>query len=299
MLPGRQRPDRPVDAAPLFDRCADRCPPLEVALTDDVLVVHGGTPLHGQIRVRGAKNLVSKAMVAALLGDDAEPAVRRARASATSRSSAACWSCTASGSPTAPSDGELVLDPTNVERASVDEINVHAGSSRIPILFCGPLLHRLGHAFIPDLGGCHIGAAPDRLPPRRRCASSARSSTRRPRACTSPRPNGLHGTKFELPYPSVGATEQVLLTAVLRRGRHRAAQRGRRAGDHRPDLRAAEDGRDHQGPHRPGDRDRGRAAARGYTHRPIPDRIEAASWARGRAGHPRRRRRCAAPGRPT
>src|SRR3954452_14841767 len=43
---------------------------LEVALTDDVLVVHGGTPLQGKIRVRGAKNLVSKAMVAALLGDE-------------------------------------------------------------------------------------------------------------------------------------------------------------------------------------------------------------------------------------
>ena len=41
--------------------------PLEVPLTDDVLVVHGGSPLHGQIRVRGAKNLVSKAMVAVWL----------------------------------------------------------------------------------------------------------------------------------------------------------------------------------------------------------------------------------------
>ncbi len=35
---------------------------------DDVLLVHGGTPLEGEIRVRGAKNLVPKAMVAALLG---------------------------------------------------------------------------------------------------------------------------------------------------------------------------------------------------------------------------------------
>jgi len=39
-------------------------------LTEDVLVVHGGTPLQGQIRVRGAKNLVSKAMVAAVLGEE-------------------------------------------------------------------------------------------------------------------------------------------------------------------------------------------------------------------------------------
>src|ERR671926_174064 len=36
----------------------------------DVLTVHGGTPLTGTITVRGAKNFVSKAMVAALLGED-------------------------------------------------------------------------------------------------------------------------------------------------------------------------------------------------------------------------------------
>jgi len=40
-----------------------------VAVTD-VLTVHGGTPLAGVIAVRGAKNFVSKAMVAALLGEE-------------------------------------------------------------------------------------------------------------------------------------------------------------------------------------------------------------------------------------
>ncbi len=56
--------------------------------------------------------------------------------------------------------GELVMDPTHVESANVADIDAHAGSSRIPILFCGPLLHRLGHAFIPGLGGCAIGDRP-------------------------------------------------------------------------------------------------------------------------------------------
>ena len=31
-------------------------------------------------------------------------------------------------------------------------------------------------------------------------------------------PDGLHGANIELPYPSVGATEQVLLTAVRAKG---------------------------------------------------------------------------------
>src|SRR5690554_6153775 len=35
----------------------------------DLLYVDGGTPLHGEITVRGAKNFVSKAMVASLLGE--------------------------------------------------------------------------------------------------------------------------------------------------------------------------------------------------------------------------------------
>src|SRR5690606_4437012 len=56
--------------------------------------------------------------------------------------------------------GSLVLDPSAVESAHYEEIDAHAGASRIPILFCGPLLHRLGQAFIPDLGGCRIGDRP-------------------------------------------------------------------------------------------------------------------------------------------
>ena len=46
------------------------------------------------------------------------------------------------------------------------------------------------------------------------------------------------------------------------RGRHRAAQRRRRAGDRGPDLRAAEDGRDHLHGHRPDHPDHGRRPAR-------------------------------------
>ncbi|MFD8761904.1 UDP-N-acetylglucosamine 1-carboxyvinyltransferase, partial [Streptomyces mirabilis] len=35
--------------------------------------------------------------------------------------------------------GGLTLDPSHVESANVADIDAHAGSSRIPILFCGPL----------------------------------------------------------------------------------------------------------------------------------------------------------------
>jgi UDP-N-acetylglucosamine 1-carboxyvinyltransferase len=97
------------------------------------------------------------------------------------------------------------------------DIDAHAGSSRIPILFCGPLLHRLGEAFIPGLGGCEIGDRPvdfhfDVL------RSFGAVIEKLPTGTRLSAPEGLKGAKISLPYPSVGATEQVLLSATTASG---------------------------------------------------------------------------------
>nr|WP_285555244.1 UDP-N-acetylglucosamine 1-carboxyvinyltransferase [Actinoplanes regularis] len=250
---------------------------LEVTLTDDVLIVHGGTPLQGQIRVRGAKNLVSKAMVAALLGESPSRLydVPRIRDVEVVRGLLGLHGVKVSDG---AEDGELVMDPTNVESASTDEINVHAGSSRIPILFCGPLLHRLGHAFIPDLGGCHIGPRPiDFHIQALREFGAVVDKT--PEGMHLSAPNGLHGAKLELPYPSVGATEQVLLTAVRAEGvtelRNAAIE---------PEIIDLICILQKMGAIITVHTDRvieiqGVPKLYGYEHKPIPDRIEAASWA--------------------
>jgi len=242
----------------------------------DALVIHGQTPLRGEVQVRGAKNLVSKAMVAAILGEGPSrlfdvPRIRDVE----------IVSGLLELHGVRVSKGvepyELVLDPTNVERANVDEINVHAGSSRIPILFCGPLLHRLGHAFIPDLGGCHIGDRPIdfHLEALRQFGANVDKT---PQGLDITAPNGLHGTKFDLPYPSVGATEQVLLTAVLAEGvtelRNAAVE---------PEIIDLICVLQKMGAIIKVHTDRvieieGVARLGGYAHRPIPDRIEAASW---------------------
>ena len=246
-------------------------------MSNDVLVVHGNTPLRGEIRVRGAKNLVSKAMVAALLGQTPSRRydVPRIRDVEVVRGLLEVHGVRVSEG---AEPGELVFDPTNMESATADEINVHAGSSRIPILFCGPLLHRLGHAFIPDLGGCHIGDRPIdfHIGALREFGAII---DKQPHGMTLTAPNGLHGTKFELPYPSVGATEQVLLTAVLAEGvtelRNAAVE---------PEIMDLICVLQKMGAIIKVHTDRvieieGVARLDGYTHRPIPDRIEAASWA--------------------
>ncbi|HEY8533412.1 MAG TPA: UDP-N-acetylglucosamine 1-carboxyvinyltransferase [Micromonospora sp.] len=246
-------------------------------MTDDVLIVHGNTPLRGQIRVRGAKNLVTKAMVAALLGD--EPSrlydVPRIRDVEVVRGLLELHGVKVTDG---PEDGELILDPANVESASTDEINVHAGSSRVPILFCGPLLHRLGHAFIPDLGGCHIGPRPIdfHMQALRQFGAIVEKT---PQGLHLTAPNGLHGTKIRLPYPSVGATEQVLLTAVRAEG---ITELSNAAVE--PEIMDLICVLQKMGAIIKVHTDRvieiqGVSRLGGYLHHPIPDRIEAASWA--------------------
>jgi len=227
--------------------------------------------------LKGAKNLVTKAMVAALLGEtpstlldvphisDVEVVERLLNLNGVTITHD-------------PKTGDMVLDPSNVEHARIVDIDAHAGSSRIPILFCGPLLHRLGEAFIPGLGGCEIGDRPvdfhfdvlrqfgaviEKLPTGTRLSA----------------PDGLIAAKIDLPYPSVGATEQVLLSATTAKGL--TELRGAAIEPEIIDLIAI---LQKMGAIISVDTDRvirieGVKQLKGYTHKALFDRNEAASWA--------------------
>lgn len=245
---------------------------------DGLLRVEGGKPLRGQINVRGAKNLVPKAMVAALLGDTPSvisnvPHIRDVEVvSGLLRVHGATVDFDAKA-------GVLSIDPSAIETASSASINAHAGSSRIPILFCGPLLHRLGRATIPDLGGCHIGDRPVNfhLEILRRFGAKVDRTDGALHLTTNGR--RLQGTTIDLPYPSVGATEQTLLTAVRAEGK--TVLTGAAV---EPEIIDLIDVLQKMGAIISVDTDRtitieGVDALKGFNHRAIPDRIEAGSWA--------------------
>jgi UDP-N-acetylglucosamine 1-carboxyvinyltransferase len=243
----------------------------------DLLYVNGGNPLKGTITVRGAKNFVSKAMVASLLGEGPSqlrnvPEIRDVNVVSgllELHGVAVDYDIAA---------GVLRLDPSNVEAAHVADIDAHAGSSRIPILFCGPLLHRLGEAFIPDLGGCRIGDRPIdfHLDILRQFGALVE---KRDNGIHLAAPNGLRGTKVSLPYPSVGATEQLLLTAVRAEGITELSNAAIE-----PEIMDLINVLQKMGAIISVDTDRvirieGVERLLGYRHTTLGDRIEAASWA--------------------
>ena len=97
------------------------------------------------------------------------------------------------------------------------DVDTLSGSSRIR--FClWPAGAPSGEAFIPALGGCAIGGRPIdfHLETLRKLGATVDKEHKDGIHITAP--NGLHGAKIHLPYPSVGATEQTLLAAVLAEG---------------------------------------------------------------------------------
>ena len=171
-------------------------------------------PLVGEVQVSGSKNAVTKHMVAAMLGhraqhDHQRPRGRRRRhhgrhPHVAGRRRRHRRATASRSSPSAAPDAEVPLEFT--------------GLNRIPILLLGPLLHRNHEAFVPLVGGDRIGRRPVDFHIDALEAMGAEVEVR-PTTASAPGPTACTAPSITLPYPSVGATESVLLTAVLAEGR--------------------------------------------------------------------------------
>ncbi len=93
-----------------------------------------------------------------------------------------------------------------------------AGRMRASILFCAPLLARLGRVNTVLPGGCRIGARPIDLHLQGLAQMGVRQLPAAPGQLTLYAPAGLRGAEICLSFPSVGATETLLLAAATAQG---------------------------------------------------------------------------------
>jgi UDP-N-acetylglucosamine 1-carboxyvinyltransferase len=169
-------------------------------------------PLRGDITVRGSKNAVTKHMVAAMLGDGPS-VIRNAPEVGDVDITAAMLESV--GYHVDRDGGEITITPGDEVRPRVPE--AFTGLNRIPILMLGPLLHKAGEAFVPLVGGDPIGRRPVDFHVEALTALGVEIE-HGPTGITA-RAANLRGARITLPYPSVGATETVLLSAVLADGK--------------------------------------------------------------------------------
>ena len=169
-------------------------------------------PLVGEVEVSGSKNAVTKHMVAAMLGT--EPST------VTNAPEVGDVGITADILNSLGVGVEIEGDRITIDPVDAPDPNVpleFTGLNRIPILLLGPLLARNHEAFVPLVGGDRIGQRPVDFHITALESMGAEISVS-PDGISA-RAERLRGAQITLPYPSVGATESVLLTAVLAEGR--------------------------------------------------------------------------------
>lgn len=178
------------------------------------LVIHGGKPLEGTVRVSGAKNAVLPIIVASMLGTTQSVLTEIPKLDDVHT---VCEVITSLGVHIDQSQaGTLVIDASHLTSTSAPYDLVRR--MRASFLVMGPLLARKGHAKISLPGGCSIGARPIDLHLKAFEAMGAVINLENGDIEASVE-NGLKGAQIYLDFPSVGATENVLMAASLAEGR--------------------------------------------------------------------------------
>jgi UDP-N-acetylglucosamine 1-carboxyvinyltransferase len=179
------------------------------------LHIRGGKPLSGRVHVAGAKNAASKMMVASLLTDEM---VVIENCPQIDEIAITAEICTMVGSHVQREGSRTTLHTEAVKNTVVEGLS---RSNRISILALAPLLHRTGRAQVPIVGGDRIGPRPVNfhLEALRQMGAKI-EQTETYYEAVAPK-TGLRGVPIVLPYPSVMATETVILAGVLATGRTR------------------------------------------------------------------------------
>lgn len=177
----------------------------------DKIIITGNGPLHGEVRVAGAKNAALPIIAASLLSP--EPLhisnLPRVRDIDTALQLMALL-----GAQVEHAGTELVIDSSKVH-------SVHAPyelvkTIRASILLLGPLLARFGEADVSLPGGCAIGSRPvnEHIAGLQALGAEIRIEAGYIKA----RATRLRGAQYTFDVPSVTATENLLMAAALADG---------------------------------------------------------------------------------
>lgn len=174
-------------------------------------VVGGGTRLAGHVVVSGAKNSALKLMAASLLAPGASvlhgvPAIEDTR---TMREVLEHL-----GAVVTFAGGTMRIDATGVASHVAPYELVQRMRASIQIM--GPLVARFGHARVAMPGGCNLG--PRKIDIHLRGLRQLGATVRTGHGFVEVVAERLRGDTIVLEYPSVGATENLLMAAVLADG---------------------------------------------------------------------------------
>jgi UDP-N-acetylglucosamine 1-carboxyvinyltransferase len=177
-------------------------------------VITGGVPLHGEVRIAGAKNAVLKMMAAAALTD--QP-VHLSNVPKISDVSIMREVMADIGFEVRRRNGDA-LEIQAVEAAWPFVPLEAAQKMRASFILLGPMLARFGRVILPNPGGDRIGRRPVDLHVAALERMGAEIEYRNGYYYASTPDGGLHGAEITFPTVTVMGTENVILAATLAHG---------------------------------------------------------------------------------
>ncbi|MCL0318280.1 UDP-N-acetylglucosamine 1-carboxyvinyltransferase [Apilactobacillus xinyiensis] len=179
------------------------------------IIVEGGNRLHGSVNIEGSKNAVLPIMAASILAEDNLVHlnnVPRLSDVYTMRSVLKFLNI----------DVDFDVDNNSMTLNASNNISTEApfeyvAKMRASIVVMGPLLARMGHAKIALPGGCAIGSRPIDLHLKGFEAMGARIE-QHDGYVEAFADDGLKGSNIYLDFPSVGATQNIMMAATLAKG---------------------------------------------------------------------------------
>ena len=235
-------------------------------------VIQGGRRLEGDIQVQGAKNSALPILAASLLCSGESVL---GNCPGLSDVYAACRILTSAGCHCEMQEQTVCVRADAPHRAVIPEPLMHG--MRSSIIFLGAMLGRMQTCTLGYPGGCELGPRPIdlHLDALRRMGVSIREE-QGTLLCSVPK--GLHGARIHLQFPSVGATENVILAAVLAEGETVLTNAARE-----PEISdlvhyLQQCGAKIEGEGSSTIRIRGVKQLTGCTYRIMPDRIVTATW---------------------
>ncbi len=175
------------------------------------LVIHGGRPLEGAIHVNGAKNSVLPILAATLINGGINvlhncPDLRDV--------SSAIKILEHLGCRVKREGKDIIVDSSVITRWDVPDSLMR--EMRSSVIFLGSILARCGQALLHTPGGCELGPRPIdlHLDALRKLGAEIEQEG----GATKARAADMRGRDIILAFPSVGATENIMLAATACRG---------------------------------------------------------------------------------
>ncbi len=173
--------------------------------------VRGGKELFGKLKVQGAKNAVLPIMAASIVGGGVS---RLENCPELLDIGASMEILRYLGCELSREGDVIIIDSNNVSQSHIPhELMLKMRSS---VMYMGAILARTGEVKLSTPGGCELGSRPIDLHLKALKALGAEISEEGGEVCC--RAKKLVGTQINLAFPSVGATENVMLAACAAEG---------------------------------------------------------------------------------